>query len=221
MSRKHPTKAAKAQSIFIKASAANTGGPNYPAASALPINPMPAKSLSIKSLPRKKIQRSVATLNEGSPRGYGLAVKVGQDASSGEWQFVTLEYGNRLSTTTVPYALFPEVNNDLAEFWRMVTLDRAYNFDEKYIHIETMKLVEVFVGVKDVSEKLFIDADAHRDNQKLAALAKLSPQEATLLGLETEYVMLMMMKNKPDENRAQALLRKLNETLVPLEPANK
>ncbi|RYD66267.1 MAG: hypothetical protein EOP83_05485 [Verrucomicrobiaceae bacterium] len=147
------------------------------------------------------------------PAGFAFIMLVGESYDTAEWRYVTLEYGRTLGYANQPFTVFPEVTNDMHRFWKRVVIDGAFQPNERGMWMNSMKLVEVHQTVKDVSERLFGDEEAFKDSMKLAALAKLSPAEAKLLGLDTEYTMLKIMQSGPRESEDENLASSLRDSL--------
>ncbi|MBO1021487.1 hypothetical protein IPV08_16120 [Methylobacterium sp. SD274] len=140
-----------------------------------------------------------------SSAGFAFVVKVGRDPKNAAWRYVTPDYGRSLGTSSVPRAVFPSITPTLHSIWKAAVIDGAFQWDDPFVQRDTLRLVEVHLSSRDVTERLFPDDEAFADSVKMAALAKLSPAEARVLGLETEYTMLRIVQSNPSENETEEL----------------
>lgn len=150
------------------------------------------------------------------PAGFAFVMKYGATLDKAEWRYVTFEYGNCLGVSPLPFTVFKEITNDLNRFWRRVVIDGAFRMNEGYMWPKTMKLVEVHMSAKDATGRLFGDDDMHSDAIRLGALAKLAPQEAKLLGLETDYTMLRIVQGMPNDADDERMADHLRNNLEAL-----
>lgn len=150
--------------------------------------------------------------------GFAFAVRVGDDEATAPWHYVTFDYGRTLSTSLLPHQVFTEVTPKLHEFWKRVVLDDAFEWEGYGVWSKTLKLVEVFHETRDVTLDLFLDEESYTQSRKLAALSKLSDEEARLLDIGHEYFFLKISQEKANPNADEILahdLRQLQERLAP------
>lgn len=147
------------------------------------------------------------------PAGFAFVMLVGETYDTAQWQYVTFEYGRTLGVSQQPFAVFKDVTNDMHRFWKRVVIDGSFQTNERGMWVRSMKLIEVHQTAKDVTHRLFGEEEAFKDSIRLGALAKLSPQEAKLLGLDTEYTMLRIMQTGPRETEDDQLAATLRDSL--------
>lgn len=142
--------------------------------------------------------------------GFAFVVLTGTEPKYHAWQYVHLSYGTTLDTTNAPYKVFPNISREMGEFWKRVVIDNAYDWENyNHVHPKTLKLVEVYHHTQDVSDRLFYSDEEMENQQKLASLSKLTPEDAKRLGVDRDYFMLKMFQqgsqDRADENRATAM----------------
>jgi hypothetical protein len=186
-------------------------------------------SVPLSSKPGKKIQNRAKVLKQSKvkaggvtpiqsviPAGFAFIMLVGETMETAQWQFVTFEYGRTLGTSSQPFSVFKEITNEMHRFWKRVVIDGSFQANERGMWMRSMKLVEVHQSAKDVTERLFGEEEAFKDSMRLGAMSKLSPQEAKLLGLETEYTMLRLIQTGPRETEDDNLASTLRDSLCAL-----
>jgi hypothetical protein len=205
----------------VKSAKASSGSWNHHA---------PAPAISLSGTLGKKVQNRVKALKRSKvkaggvgepiqtviPAGFAFIMLVGETMETANWQFVTFEYGRTLGTSTQPFMVFKEITNEMHRFWKRVVIDGSFQANERGMWMRSMKLVEVHQSAKDVTERLFGEEEAFKDSMRLGAMAKLSPQEAKLLGLETEYTMLRLIQTGPRETEDDNLASTLRDSLCAL-----
>ncbi len=142
--------------------------------------------------------------------GFAFVVLTGADPKHQCWQYVHVSYGTTLDTNSAPYKVFPHISREMGEFWKRVVIDNAYDWENyNHVHPKTLKLVEVYHHTQDVSDRLFYSDEEMENQQKLAALSKLTAEDAKRLGVDRDYFMLKMFQQgtqeRMDENRASAM----------------
>jgi hypothetical protein len=131
------------------------------------------------------------------PAGFAFAVLVGPKREEAVWRYLTFEYSNVVGYTNAPYNVFSEVTPVMHRFWKRCVIDNVFLPNEREMWLDSVKLVEVHNTVKDVTDRLFADESFQEDSMRMAALSKLSPTDARLLGVEAEYTMMKIMQGVP------------------------
>lgn len=156
------------------------------------------------SLPRnRKFRPGIGT----KAHGYAFVVK----ANDGEWRFVHHEYRTTLSASDGVQQVYDAITDELMEFWRKVVLEDAFDWESRSsIDPKSMRLVQINCVTEDVTERLFGDRSMMEDAIRTAALSRLTREEATALGLEKQYAMMLMQRGGTDDNA----LRKFGDKLI-------
>lgn len=178
-----------------------------------------ATSAARRAVKSRVRSRAMTPVNPKTrPNGYAFVVKVGDQLNTASWRYVTFEYGDTLSVSSTPYNVFPDVTNDCHRFWKRVVIDGAFQFDTANVWKDTLRLVEVHNILIDATESLYPDAESFEEARKFGALAKLTPQEAELLGVGAEYTILKIIQSGPSYEGDEKLLHTLmghQNTLIP------
>ncbi|WP_156629649.1 hypothetical protein [Methylobacterium sp. Leaf85] len=160
-----------------------------------------------KALKRSSVRKGgVSEPSKTASAGFAFVVRVGRNPKHAVWRYVTPEYGRGLGTSPMPRGVFQAITPELHRIWKAAVIDDAFVWDDPFVQKETLRLVEVHLSSLDVTDRLFSDPEAFDDSVKMAALAKLSPAEAQILGLETEYTMLRIIQSKPTEDEMEKLV---------------
>lgn len=145
--------------------------------------------------------------------GYAFVVRAGECEESAPWFYVTFDYGGTLSTSTLPHRVFPEITAKMHEFWKQVVLNDTFHWEDFNVWPKTMKLVEVRHEVSDCAVDLFLDQETFENSRKLAALSKLTDEEAKLLDVGHEYFFLKINQDKPKSGAAERLADELRSQM--------
>lgn len=137
----------------------------------------------------RKVQ-SISNLSSVSS-GYIFVVK----NRYGEWRFVDHEYATTLTASMSFSHVYPVVTDQMREFWRKVVIDDAFDWDSRSsVDPKSLRLVKVNIQTQDATAQLFDDDSLMRQGQRLAALSKLTVEEAEALGIANQHVMMRMHK---------------------------
>ncbi|RYD62553.1 MAG: hypothetical protein EOP83_14310 [Verrucomicrobiaceae bacterium] len=199
-----------APSVAVQSYSGN-GGPSTPGSvqfSPAVFNPNRAKPNKVQPNQKsgRKVKKTLASHGEDMvpekdqrakvSAGYAFVVKQGPDEETAEWRYVTFNYGTTLDVSLFPNMVFPQVTPRHHELWKRVVIDNAFDWDTGHVWPRTLRMVEVFLDVKDITPQLFIDDETYAHSRKLAALSKLTDEEARLLQCEQDFVFLKISQNK-------------------------
>jgi hypothetical protein len=133
-------------------------------------------------------------------QGYAFVVKM----EDGKWNFVQHDYGTMLGHTSFPEEVYKDIDPALAEFWHNVVIDGLFHFEDRRVDASTMRLVHVEVKTTECTEALFKDSGLLEQSTRHAALAKLTPEEARALRVESEYSLMCLHRNRSDDALREA-----------------
>lgn len=137
--------------------------------------------------------------------GYTFVVKQGQgDAQA--WKYVRICYETMLGCCTYPMTVFDSVTDDVRDIWKRVVIDGSFYWDEQHVDPKSMRLVKIQAQGHDATSELFDDDGFAKQQRRFAALSKLSPDEAKLLGVEEKYTLMRLFRDQNTNTRADETL---------------
>lgn len=129
----------------------------------------------------------------------------------GEWQFM-YPCGDSLDNTPTPFVYEDHMAEDLLEIWKRAVLDGAIPMSS-YWRRETLRIVRFRMHAVDATGELFEDRGQQLEYQRLMAVAKLTDDEARLLGLDVlkaKQKLLHCPDNHPDDQKTLSRLSQEN-----------
>src|SRR6478752_2769177 len=116
--------------------------------------------------------------------------------TDGLWQYINVT-GGGVDTTYQPVVYDLTQKDTLLELWKRVVLDGAIPWGSTNVRPESMRIVRIRTNVTDAMGELFEDRNQMREFERIKAVAKLSDDEARLLGLTSLKAKQIMLSN-PD-----------------------
>jgi hypothetical protein len=126
------------------------------------------------------------------------------------WRFLSINHhGNHVGTQYWPDRGFGKINDEMYNFWDHVTIDNGFQFDTQ-VDRSSLRLVRLRVEMSDATDLLFPDEDHRANVMRKTALAKLTDEEANMLGLGVEYAKMKIFMGTHDDH-AHEILKKMSD----------
>jgi hypothetical protein len=170
-------------------------------------------SKSRKQKPKKKEKLKATKQRLDAQSGYVFVVKVNTNEGK-VWNFVDFSYGTTLRVSSTITALMPKITSEMQELWKRIVIDDVFSWDTSEVDSKTLRLVRVTLGCEDASLGLFADADDMREKFKLAALSRLTSEEAKLINVDKKHTVLQLMRDPVLDQRDSDLADRMRDDMT-------
>jgi len=133
---------------------------------------------------------------------YTLMVK----RSRGDWGFASTIYGEHLVVSHHPQQMFTSPSDALRELWKASVLNQAIRYDES-VDPTSLKVVKVNMDITDTTDELFRNKQEREDYAKIAAVAKLSVEEARMLKVMNAKALQRLHQGTMTEAQASLIVQ--------------
>lgn len=148
--------------------------------------------------------------------GYTFVVRQKKWAEE-HWRFVYLDYDHRLNLADTPNMIFDSITDDMLDLWKRIAVDNVVTWRDSNIDTSSLRLVRIETIVRNATEELF-GHDAHMFEQKrFAALSKLTPEEAKLLGIDSAYALMKLFSKAKDRKADNDLIDRVRDASLETE----
>jgi hypothetical protein len=164
-----------------------------------------------KKKAKDRASSELAILQDSAYRsGYTFVVQQ-TGSTSYSWRYVGTNYDDDLVLSDNPRHLFPEINDDVLELWKRIAIDNVFTWQARNVVPSTLRLVKVETRVVDATAEIFPHQGEYETQMKFATLSKMTPQEAKLLGVEKDYVLMKMFSRKDRDVDDEKLIVRFTE----------
>jgi hypothetical protein len=140
--------------------------------------------------------------------GYTFVVQQKTRKGEPEWKFVWVNYDDRLKVAEAPYHISNEITEDMYDLWKRIAIDNVFEWESTRIDPSSLRLVKIETRMVDVTPQLFPHDGDMVAQQRFAALAKLTPEEAKLLGVDDKYALHKLMSRPAIDADDESLLQR-------------
>ena len=135
--------------------------------------------------------------------------------NDGDWRYVRINSSDA-DVMNQPY-LYDKADADkLMLFFKRAVVDQVIPWDDP-VRVETLRIVSYRMEIEDVTGSLFYDEDDLVETMRMAALAKLSDDEAMMLGLGDQKAKQRLFENADYTPEDQALMKELERARIKLD----
>lgn len=130
----------------------------------------------------------------------------------GNWKYVRVTTGY-LDCVNNPHVYQHSDAPEMLELWKRVVVDRAIPWDDS-IRPETLRVARFTLQIEEATATLFENDAAVADFQRTMALAKLSDDEAKLLGLSQQKAKQKLFHDPAFGRSDQKLMESLSKSVA-------